>query len=560
MQQCIATSSDSVDENLFATPSQSHRGLNGQPPSNQLSFHSPSHFVISPAALHPPPAKGLHAGLLDAAVPQSHSPTATVTPTSWTTPPPAFCIRQTDKGQPDGTASLPLLNRATFRIDSPLASGLFRPGQLYHYNIDRHVTLPTMTDYYDEGDSFAYDDDGGPSSPMSPDHAAAAAANGMGLGSLADELAAAWSDDDGDELDDAPRSPTTPRSPTHRRHASISSVGSAGSAGRKRFARLSNETASSIVSNGTTATSATTASKPPPIRHHRRLSSSARLDVNGAGTGISPSLEDKIGQIESEALRGLSMVKSWSRRQRAGLSKRRGDVNGVVEEDAVGEEEDPICRLLDGLQGLSSQSGIETGSQRSRLVTAHGSLAIHVENQSRTLRDLSLQLNAPGTTITASAPRLSTHPITISSSSSSNHTITATLSPPDEDPEEDSEDDGIATLLSSLPTPAIEPLRDIQSLHMLTLQLISHFAALSDAIHMFRQQSNAVSRKLRGAKEAMRDWKAEVEVVETAHRYIDEGDWEARLGRREAAGVCREVLGGFEDVIRGMERRIEGLC
>ncbi|KAK6355199.1 hypothetical protein TWF696_004316 [Orbilia brochopaga] len=408
-----------------------------------------------------------------------------------------------------------------------------------------------MTDYYDEQDSFAYDDDGGPSSPMMADHGSAA----NGLGSLADELAAAWSDEEGDEIDEhgeMPRSPTTPRSPIHRRHASISSVGSAGSH-RKRFARLSNETASSIVSNGTTATSATSASK-PPIRHHRRLSSSARVDVNGVDTGISPSLEEKIGQIESEALRGLSMVKSWSRRQRAGISKRRGDMNGVVEaEEIVEEEEDPICRLLDGLQGLSSQSGIETGTQR--LVTAHSSLAIHVENQSRTLRDLSLQLNAPGTTITTSTPRLNTQPVTISSKGA------ATSQPENEDEDdEEEEDDGIATLISSMPTPAIDPLRDIQSLHMLTLQLISHFAGLSDAIHMFRQQSNAVSRKLRGAKEAMRDWKQEVETVETAHRYIDEGDWENRLGRREAAGVCREVLGGFEDVIRGMERRIEGLC
>ncbi|KAF3902432.1 hypothetical protein ABW21_db0200449 [Orbilia brochopaga] len=408
-----------------------------------------------------------------------------------------------------------------------------------------------MADYYDEQDSFAYDDDVGPSSPMMPDHASAA----NGLGSLADELAAAWSDEDGDEIDDAggiPRSPTTPRSPTHRRHASISSVGSAGSH-RKRFARLSNETASSIVSNGTTATSATTASK-PPIRHHRRLSSSARVDVNGVDTGISPSLEVKIGQIESEALRGLSMVKSWSRRQRNGIARRRGDVNGTLEsEEIIEEEEDPLCRLLDGLQGLSSQSGIETGTQR--LVTAHNSLAIHVENQSRTLRDLSLQLNAPGTTITTSAPRLNTQPVTISSKG-----VAPDPDYEDESEDEEEEEDGIATLISALPTPAIDPLRDIQSLHMLTLQLISHFAGLSDAIHMFRQQSNAVSRKLRGAKEAMRDWRQEVETVETAQRYIDEGDWDDRLGRREAAGVCREVLGGFEDVIRGMERRIEGLC
>ncbi|KAF3921943.1 hypothetical protein ABW20_dc0102428 [Dactylellina cionopaga] len=403
-----------------------------------------------------------------------------------------------------------------------------------------------MADYYDEQDSFGYDDDGGPSSPMMVPHNAAS----NGLGSLADELAGAWSDEEEDEIegdDGVPRSPTTPRSPTHRRHASISSIGSAASQ-RKRFARLSNETSSSIVSNGTSATSATTASK-PVIRHHRRMSSSATVDMNGCDEGIPPSLEDKIGQIESEALRGLSMVKSWSRRQRAGISKRRAGINGIVETEEVVEEDDPICRLLEGLQCLSSQSSIETGAQR--LITAHNSLSTHVQNQSRTLRDLSLQLNAPGTTVTAAAPRLNTQPVTISSKNAPSN--------PDFD-DEDTTTPLFNTLMSTVPTPTIQPLRDLQSLHSLTAQLTAHFAALSDAIHMFRQQSNAASRKLRGAKEAVREWKLEVETVEQARRWIDDGDWDRRLGRREAAGVCREVMGGFEDVIKNMERRIEGLC
>ncbi|KAK6503429.1 hypothetical protein TWF481_008447 [Arthrobotrys musiformis] len=420
-----------------------------------------------------------------------------------------------------------------------------------------------MADYYDEHDSYGYDDDIGPASPTMSAHNAAT----NGLGSLADELAAAWSDEEeGDEMDgedgDVPRSPTTPRSPTHRRHASISSVGSASSQ-RRRFARLSNDTASSMVSNGTSATSATNTSK-PMIRHHRRMSSSATVEINGNHEGIPASLEDKMEQIESEALRGLSMVKAWSRRQRAGISKRRPGINGMVDNEEIEEDDDPICRLLEGLQNLSSQSGIEAGTQR--LITAHNSLSTHVQNQSRTLRDLSLQLNAPGTTVTTAAPRLNTRPVTISSSSR------GTVSNNDDDDDDDDgdnegeredEDDTtplFTNLLSTVPTPTIQPLRDLQNIHQLTVQLISHFAGLSDAIHMFKQQSNAASRKLRGAKEAVREYKLEVETVEQARRWIDDGDWDNRLGNREAAGVCREVLGGFEDVIRNMERRIEGLC
>ncbi|KAK6536888.1 hypothetical protein TWF281_001097 [Arthrobotrys megalospora] len=409
-----------------------------------------------------------------------------------------------------------------------------------------------MADYYDEHDSYGYDDDIGPASPTMSAHNSAA----NGLGSLADELAAAWSDEEGDEMDgedgDVPRSPTTPRSPTHRRHASISSVGSASSQ-RRRFARLSNDTASSMVSNGTSATSATNTSK-PMIRHHRRMSSSATVEINGNHEGIPPSLEDKMEQIESEALRGLSMVKAWSRRQRAGIAKRRPGINGIMENEEIEEDDDPICRLLEGLQNLSSQSGIETGTQR--LITAHNSLSTHVQNQSRTLRDLSLQLNAPGTTVTTAAPRLSTRPVTISSKGAS------TTDEEDEEDEEDEDDTTplFTTLLSTVPTPTIQPLQDLQNIHQLTVQLISHFAGLSDAIHMFKQQSNAASRKLRGAKEAVREYKLEVETVEQARRWIDDGDWDRRLDSREAAGVCREVLGGFEDVIRNMERRIEGLC
>jgi len=77
---------------------------------------------------------------------------------------------------------------------------------------------------------------------------------------------------------------------------------------------------------------------------------------------------------------------------------------------------------------------------------------------------------------------------------------------------------------------------------------------------MVRQQSNVASRKLRGAKEAVREWKMEVELVDSAKKWIEDGDWDNRLRKREAEGVCREVLGGFEESIKTMERRIAGFC
>jgi len=77
---------------------------------------------------------------------------------------------------------------------------------------------------------------------------------------------------------------------------------------------------------------------------------------------------------------------------------------------------------------------------------------------------------------------------------------------------------------------------------------------------MAKQQSNTASRKLRGVKDACREWRMEIDMVERARNWIEEGDWDGKLRRREAEGVCRDVMGGFEDVCKGMERRIAGFC
>lgn len=45
--------------------------------------------------------------------------------------------------------------------------------------------------------------------------------------------------------------------------------------------------------------------------------------------------------------------------------------------------------------------------------------------------------------------------------------------------------------------------------------------------------------------------------MEKARRWIEEGDWDGRCKRREAAVVCAEVTGGFEDVCRGFEEKLK---
>lgn len=221
-------------------------------------------------------------------------------------------------------------------------------------------------------------------------------------------------------------------------------------------------------------------------------------DPEDLGNGISVGLEDKINQIENLALRNRHMLKE--------------------EESGVGELAGVMPRLMEGLQNLAPQSSLETGSMR--LITAHAALTSNMTHQARTIRDLSLSINS--------------------------------AYPPAEDTS-----DLLLSLLDLIPRPSPQPLAELSNLHSLTLSLVSQLSFLSDSLHMARQSSIAATRKLRVAREACADWKHELEAVEKAKRWIEDGDWEARCKRREAAGVCAEVTGGFEDVCKGFEERLK---
>lgn len=247
-------------------------------------------------------------------------------------------------------------------------------------------------------------------------------------------------------------------------------------------------------------------------------------DPDDLGNGISAGLEDKINQIEKLALRSRHTLKE--------------------EADGTGELAGVVPRLMEGLQKLGPQSSLETGSTRfvshhaisvallcqqvclllthryCRLITAHAALSSHMTHQARTLRDLSLSINS------ACLPA-------------------------------DDTSDLLLPLLDLIPRPTPQPLAELNNLHALTISLVSQLAFLSDSLHMARQSSIAANRKLRVAREACADWKHELEAVEKARRWIEDGDWDARCRRREAAGVCAEVTGGFEDVCRGFEERLK---
>ncbi|KAL7276961.1 hypothetical protein RUND412_000055 [Rhizina undulata] len=219
-------------------------------------------------------------------------------------------------------------------------------------------------------------------------------------------------------------------------------------------------------------------------------------DPEDLDNGISLGLEDKITQIERLAARKMMLKEE---------EKGEGELAGV------------IPRVMEGLQKLYPQTSIETGS--SRLITAHGAVSSHMMRQTRMLRDLSFAISS------------------------------STLPP-------DDTSDLLLSLIDLIPRPTLQPLSELTTLHSLSLSLISQLSFISDSLHMARQSSIAATRKLRVAKEACADWKNELEAVEKARRWIEEGDWEGRCRRREAAGVCAEVTGGFEDVCNRFEERL----
>ncbi len=259
----------------------------------------------------------------------------------------------------------------------------------------------------------------------------------------------------------------------------------------------------------------------PPVngRNHRRQGS----DYDGSdygddsdmdSPGIPPGLVAKMDIVESLARRGTEANGS--------------DRDGVVK------------RVVDGLRDLGSQSGVEGGATRyhtcsfpessplltpCRLITAHTALSSHLLHQTRLLHSLTYSLFSP----------LSTAP--------------------------DSEfiDDLLPLLLTiseSMPRPTSSAFTSITALHSVTADLVSSLSYLSDTLHMSRQTTTTATRRLKSARELVAEMRREEEAREEGERWLRRGNWGERLGARECAGVCGEVVGGFEEVCNGWRARL----
>ena len=73
---------------------------------------------------------------------------------------------------------------------------------------------------------------------------------------------------------------------------------------------------------------------------------------------------------------------------------------------------------------------------------------------------------------------------------------------------------------------------------------------------MTRQTTTLATRRLKSARETLGMLQREMREAEEGLRWLAVGGWEEKLKKREAARICGEVVGGFEEVCEGWRRRL----
>jgi hypothetical protein len=114
----------------------------------------------------------------------------------------------------------------------------------------------------------------------------------------------------------------------------------------------------------------------------------------------------------------------------------------------------------------------------------------------------------------------------------------------------------LLSITESIPRPSTTSLTTLSTLNGLTADLIETLSYLSDTLHMSRQTTTAAARRLKSALELVAEMRREEELREEGERWLRRGNWGERLGKRECARVCGEVVEGFESVCEGWRRRL----
>ncbi|RFU31799.1 hypothetical protein B7463_g4534, partial [Scytalidium lignicola] len=361
-------------------------------------------------------------------------------------------------------------------------------------NIDLTFASPLA---YGERPASRRSSKGSLQSPISPNHTSHTRSGSMindgfgnglpasasnGLGNLADELADAWDDEEGEGEgeDDEP-------------DLNFQEV---------KDGETTRDSGVDISASPVEQPSNASLAAPVTVKPHRRQPS----EYDGSDYGDDSDLDSQ--GIPPALLTRMDMVESLAR---------RGTENNGTDRDGV------VKRVIEELKDLGGQSGVEGGA--TRLITAHSALSTHLLHQSRLLQSLTYPLFSP-------------------------------LAFP---PDEEFIDELIPVLVSvseSMPRPTTAALNALSQLHGLTTDLAQTLNYLSDTLHMSRQTTTTATRRLKSARELVAEMRKEEDAREEGERWLTRGNWSERLGRRECAGVCRDVVGGFEEVCNGWRARL----
>ncbi|KAI4160638.1 MAG: hypothetical protein LQ342_005571 [Letrouitia transgressa] len=347
-----------------------------------------------------------------------------------------------------------------------------------------------------------------------------------GLGNLADELAVAWEEDGSNGEDKSPSTPQSyPIGANKSRHAiSNSDAGSLGHPIQNPHDKCSGFATDSNTLPLSEQSPSSLNRSTQRTRHQRasQTSNDGGSDYGdtsdiGNARGLSPLPLTQISPVESLACQGM-------------------------EPNECGSEE-VILRVASLLRDLGSQNLMETGITRfvscvcichsnakvcfGSLATSYIALATHLTHQTRLLQTLSHFIISP---------------------------LSVRLDP--------SIVDSLAPLFSNttmpIPSPPVEPLTGLHSFQCSTADILTTLSSLADSLHMIRQTSTSASRKLKAAKDAIDELRQEIDATKKGIDWIEQGNWQERLEKRECAKVCRDVVRGFEELCSDWRTKIGG--
>lgn len=126
---------------------------------------------------------------------------------------------------------------------------------------------------------------------------------------------------------------------------------------------------------------------------------------------------------------------------------------------------------------------------------------------------------------------------------------------------QDQDTEDILTMLTSLsnsqPRPDTQILQTLSTLNRQTTHLSQTFCDVLDSLQMSRQTSSLAARHLRSTRAMTSDIRRELERSDRAQHWLDNGDWDKKLGSRWCAMQCKDVVSGFERVCNDLRRGLE---